>query len=87
MKKVILVAARKGDIKILRCLLEYDISIVFSIMNQAVDEGLTSLFEVALLHYNTMSTRVIFLSYLAEISIANDRWKLANVDTHSMLKG
>ena len=64
MKKVILVAARKGDIKVLRCLLEDNISIVSSIMKQAVDEGLTSLFEVAQLLY-TMSTRVIFLSYLA----------------------
>ncbi len=65
MKKVILVAARKGDIKILRCLFEDNdnIRIVLSIRNQAVDEGLTSVFEVTLLLY-TMSTRVIFLSYL-----------------------
>lgn len=47
-KKSLLVAARKGDIKILRCLLEDDLWMVISIMNQAVEEGLTSLFEVAL---------------------------------------
>lgn len=46
MEAALLVAARKGDVKIVRCILEEDVSNVLLIMDQAVEEGLTSLFEV-----------------------------------------
>lgn len=48
LEKALLAAARKGDVKILRCLLEDDIWNVLGIVDQAVEEGLTSLFEVKL---------------------------------------
>lgn len=46
MALALVIAARKGDVKIVRCILEEDVSNVFFIMDQAVEEGLTSLFEV-----------------------------------------
>ncbi len=46
MASALLIAARKGYVKIVRCILEEDETKVIYIMDQAVEEGLTSLFEV-----------------------------------------
>ena len=48
MASALLAAARNGDIKIVRCILEKNVFIVLNstIRNLAVKEGLTTLFEV-----------------------------------------
>ena len=46
MELALLTAARKGDIKIVRCIVEEGLHNVIHIIDQAVEEGLTTLFEV-----------------------------------------
>ena len=53
MKSAVLIAARKGDGKIVRAILEEDIFVVDYVLNQALEEGLTSFFEVKRLQQYT----------------------------------
>ena len=51
MGSAVLIAARKGDMKIVRAILEEDIYIIGDVFDQAIAEGLTCFFEVIVTSY------------------------------------
>ena len=63
MALALLVAARKDDIKIARCILEENVFIAFDIVDQAVEEGLTTLFEVNRDIFIIILGRMLYLNY------------------------
>ena len=49
MRSAVLIAARRGDVKIVRAILEEDVFVVNNVLDQALKEGLTCFFEVCIM--------------------------------------
>ena len=73
MGSAVLIAARRGDVKIVRAILEEDIFVVNNVLDQALEEGLTCFFEVCIIKPALHALGIFFFQ---SCSIEFNHWVL-----------